>query len=171
MQSIISFCFGTGMSSRLFQRLRERQGLVYNVYTSCSSYKNNGNFGIYVNTSGKNTDKAISSVAEEIKLLVGGGLTEAEIARAKMQLKSNMLFGIENILSVMSACGKYALYTGKPYDIDESIREVERVTADDVMAFCSSGVFDSHVSVAYVGKKRFAEGKNIYADLISALGR
>lgn len=171
VQSIISFCFGTGMSSRLFQRLRERQGLVYNVYTSCSSYKNNGNFGIYVNTSGGNTDKAISSVAEEIKLLVSGGLSEAEIARAKMQLKSNMLFGIENILSVMSACGKYALYTGKPYDIDESIRDVERVTADDVMAFCASGVFDGPLSVAYVGKKRFAEGKDIYADLKTALGR
>lgn len=169
VQSVVSFCFGTGMSSRLFQRLRERQGLVYNVYTSASTYKCNGNFGIYVNTSGGNLDKAVTSVAEEVRELMRGGLTAAEIARAKMQLKSSMLFGIENILSVMSACGKYALYTGKAYDIDENIRLVENVKADDVAKFCSSGVFDKPVSMAYVGKKQFTEGMDIYSDFISAL--
>ena len=156
VQSIVSFCFGTGMSSRLFQRLRERQGLVYNVYTSCSRYKNNGTFGIYVNTSGGNVEKAVSSVADEIRTLVKGGLTEAEIARAKMQLKSSMLFGIENIMSEMSVCGRYALYTGKPYDIDADIRDIDCVTADDVAKFCMSGVFDGPLSLAYVGKKQFA---------------
>lgn len=169
VQSVVSFCFGTGMSSRLFQRLREQQGLVYNVYTSCSTYKRNGNFGIYVNTSGGNLGKAVSSVAEEIKILVRDGLTAAELERAKMQLKSSMLFGIENILSVMSSCGKYALYTGKAYDIDKSIAQVENVTLGDVADFCRSGVFNRPVSVAYVGKKQFVEGKDIYSDLLSGL--
>lgn len=158
VQNVVSFCFGTGMSSRLFQRLRERQGLVYNVYTSCSAYKTNGTFGIYVNTSGGNLERALSSVAEELEELVKNGLTEKEIARAKIQLKSSMLFGIENILSVMSASGKYAMYTGKPYDVDKSIREVEAVTPEKVAEFCASGVFSAPVSMAYVGKGEYVEG-------------
>ena len=171
VQNIVSFCFGTGMSSRLFQSLREKQGLVYNVYTSCSTYKTNGNFGIYVNTSGGNTEKAIKSVGDEIRQLVSGGLTDAELARAKMQLKSSMLFGIENILSVMSACGKYALYTGKAYDVDDNIRKVESVTAEDVFKFCRSGIFDAPVSMAYVGKKQYIDGMDIYGDLTASLYR
>lgn len=164
VQNIVSFCLGTGMSSRLFQSLRERQGLVYNVYTSCSTYMNNGNFGIYINTSGGNVDKAITSVADEIKKLVSDGLTDTEIKRAKMQLKSATLFGIENILSVMSACGKYALYTGRAYDVDKNIRDVEKVTIQDVSDFCRSGVFDKTVSMAYVGKKQFIDNKDPYFD-------
>lgn len=169
VQNIVSFCLGTGMSSRLFQSLRERQGLVYNVYTSCSSYMNNGNFGIYLNTSGGNVDNAIISVADEVKKLVSDGLTGNEIERAKIQLKSSALFNIESILSVMSTCGKYALYTGKAYDVDKNIEDVEKVTIKDVSDFCRSGVFDKPVSMAYVGKKQFIDKKDLYTDFNARL--
>ena len=169
VQNIVSFCLGTGMSSRLFQSLRERQGLVYNVYTSCSSYMNNGNFGIYLNTSGGNVDNAIISVADEVKKLVSDGLTGNEIERAKIQLKSSALFSIESILSVMSTCGKYALYTGKAYDVDKNIEDAEKVTIKDVSDFCRSGVFDKPVSMAYVGKKQFIDKKDLYTDFNARL--
>lgn len=162
VQSIVSFCFGTGMSSRLFQRLREQLGLVYNVYTSASSYKNNGVFGIYLNTSGKNTEKAVAAVKDELDRLVGEGLTDKEIARAKIQLKSSTLFGVENILTMMTACGKYALYTGKPYDIDRAIKEIEQADGDTVREFCRKVFVSTAVSMAYVGKKTYLDGIDIY---------
>lgn len=162
IQSVVSFCFGTGMSSRLFQRLREQLGLVYNVYTSASSYKNNGVFGIYLNTSGKNTEKAIVAVKEELDRLIGSGLTEKEIARAKTQLKSSMLFGMENILTMMTACGKYALYTGKAYDIEKSVREIEQVDETGVRSYCEKYLVATAASMAYVGKKSYISGKDIF---------
>ena len=162
VQSVVSFCFGTGMSSRLFQKLREQLGLVYNVYTSASTYKNNGVFGIYFNTSGKNTEKAVLAVKEEVDSLVADGLGEKEITRAKIQLKSSMLFGVENALTMMTACGKYALYTGKPYDIDAAIRDIESVDGAAVREFCEKIFVRSRASVAYVGKRQYLDGTNVY---------
>lgn len=125
VQNVVSFCFGTGMSSRLFQVLREQKGLVYNVYTACSAYKNNGLFGIYVNTSGKNLAAAADAVRDETEKLREGGLTEEELTRAKIQLKSSMLFSLEDMLSTMNAYGKYALYTRGLYDTDARLKMIE----------------------------------------------
>lgn len=157
VQSVVSFCLGTGMSSRLFQRLREQLGLVYNVYTSSSAYKNNGVFGVYLNTGGKNTVKAVAAVKEEIERLVNDGLTEKEIARAKVQLKSTMLFGVENALTMMTACGRYALYTGKPYDIDKSALDIENVDRKAAFSFCEKYLVPAAASMAYVGKKQYID--------------
>ena len=163
VQSVVSFCLGTGMSSRLFQSLREQKGLVYNVYTSCSSYKNNGVFGIYVNTSGKNLYSAIDAVKEEINKVKRDGLTEEELDRAKMQLKSNTLFALENTLSTMTAYGKYALLTGEGYDVDKHLEEIMSVSPDQTIDFCRKFFDNNALSVSYVGKASYLNNNNLKA--------
>lgn len=155
VQSVVSFCLGTGMSSRLFQVLREQKGLVYNVYTSCSAYKNNGLFGIYVNTGGKNLNAALAAIKDELTVLCEKGLTEEEVARAKMQLKSNSLFAVENMLSTMHAYGKYALYTGKNFSIEENLKRIASVTRGQTAEFCERFFDTSKLSAAYVGKAEY----------------
>ena len=162
VQNVVSFCFGTGMSSRLFQVLREQKGLVYNVYTACSAYKNNGLFGIYVNTSGKNLAAAADAVRDETEKLREGGLTEEELTRAKIQLKSSMLFSLEDMLSTMNAYGKYALYTRGLYDTDARLKMIESVTREQTAEFCRKYFVPGRVSVAYVGKSDCLAGTDLY---------
>ena len=158
VQNVVSFCLGTGMSSRLFQVLREQKGLVYNVYTACSAYKNNGVFGIYVNTSGKNVISAADAVRDELDKLVRDGLSDEELERAKMQLRSGMLFSLENMLSTMNAYGKFALSTGKTYDLEARLASVAAVGRNDAAEFCRKYFTTRDVSVAYVGKAQYPHG-------------
>lgn len=162
VQAILSFCLGVGMSSRLFQVLREQKGLVYNVYTSNSTYKNNGVFGIYVNTSGKNLFAAADAVRDELSKLQKHGLCDEEINRAKTQLRSNLLFSLENMSSVMNANGKYTLYTGRDFDLDKQISEIDRVKSTDVSAFINEIIRTEKATVAYVGKESFLGDENLY---------
>lgn len=162
VQNVVSFCLGTGMSSRLFQVLREQKGLVYNVYTACSAYKNNGVFGVYVNTSGKNVAAAAEAVREEIDKLIRGGLTDEELDRAKTQLRSGMLFSLENMLATMNAYGKYALMTGKAYDLEARLAQVAAVGRGDTAEFCRKYLTSGNVSVAYVGKEQYPHGDALY---------
>lgn len=164
VQSVVSFCLGTGMSSRLFQVLREQKGLVYNVYTSCSAYKNNGLFGIYVNTGGKNLRAAIDAVKDELRKICANGLTDEEVTRAKAQLKSNALFSVENMLSTMLAYGKYALYTGKNYSIEDNLGRIASVTRAQTEEFCKKYFDVSSLSAAYVGKSGYIGDNDISID-------
>lgn len=161
-QNVLSFAMGTGMSSRLFQVLREQKGLVYNVYTSCSAYKNNGTFGIFVNTSGKNLSAALDAVGDELRKVTANGLTEEELTRAKVQLRSNLLFSLENMLSTMSAYGKYALYTGGAYGMDARLKQIERVTGEQVEAFCKEFLIPSKAALSYVGKETYVGNADLY---------
>ena len=164
VQNVVSFCFGMGMSSRLFQVLREQKGLVYNVYTSASAYENNGSFGIYVNTSGKNVAEAVAAVRDEVIKLRRDGLTAEELARAKSQLRSSAIFALENTLSMMNAYGKYTLCTDKVYDFDKRLADIANVTENDVRRFCEKTFDFSKVSAAYVGKAGPLEKTDIYAE-------
>lgn len=164
VQNVVSFCFGMGMSSRLFQVLREQKGLVYNVYTSASAYENNGSFGIYVNTSGKNVAEAVAAVRDEVIKLRSDGLTAEELARAKSQLRSSAIFALENTLSMMNAYGKYTLCTDKVYDFDKRLADIANVTENDVRRFCEKTFDFSKVSAAYVGKAGPLEKTDIYAE-------
>ena len=164
VQNVVSFCFGMGMSSRLFQVLREQKGLVYNVYTSASAYENNGSFGIYVNTSGKNVAEAVAAVRDEVIKLRRDGLIAEELARAKSQLRSSAIFALENTLSMMNAYGKYTLCTDKVYDFDKRLADIANVTENDVRRFCEKTFDFSKVSAAYVGKAGPLEKTDIYAE-------
>ncbi len=144
---------GGGMSSRLFQSLREQQGLAYSVYASPSVYAHNGTLAIYLNISDYNTQKAVSAVKEEIDKILDKGITQEELERTKVQLKSSLVFSSESVHSIMNVMGKNALLLGEVYDIDKKIQEINALTKDSVDGFARE-IFDfAKVNVAYVGKK------------------
>lgn len=155
--ALTSVAFGGGMSSRLFQSVRERKGLAYSVYSSPSAYKETGAFNIYLNISEENTDKVLSAVREEIDLLTDKGLTEEELERSKVQLKSSLVFSGENVQSVMSSSGKAMLGNDEIYDFDKKIAQIDAVTPSDVLDYVRKTFDYSKMNAAYVGKKTTAD--------------
>lgn len=155
--ALTSVAFGGGMSSRLFQSVRERKGLAYSVYSSPSAYKETGAFNIYLNISEENTDKVLSAVREEIDLLTDKGLTEEELERSKVQLKSSLVFSGENVQSVMSSSGKAMLGNDEIYDFDKKIAQIDAVTPSDVIDYVRKTFDYSKMNAAYVGKKTKAD--------------
>lgn len=152
VQAILNVILGGGMSSRLFQHIREQLGLAYSVYTSPTSYYDNGSFNIFLNITHTNTEKAVTAVKNEIDRLLKSGINNEEFNRAKAQIKSSLVFGQESVQTVMSSVGKYCLMTNQSYDVDERIAEINNVNLDDVISFANN-LFSKPVSAVYVGKK------------------
>ena len=144
---------GGGMSSRLFQSVRERQGLAYSVYSSPSVFSNAGTYEISLNISKENTEKSVKAVKEEIDKFLCDGITQSELERTKVQLKSSTVFGNESAMNVMIANGKKMLLTGKLVNIDEIIEEIGALTKNDVDSVAKTVLDYSKVCSAYVGKE------------------
>lgn len=156
-QSALNMLLGGGMSSRLFQAVREQQGLAYSVYSSASAFQNNGAFVVYLNITEKNTAQAVTAVKTEIRRLLRDGIDAEEFERAKAQLKSSLVFGQESCQSMMMATGKLLLLCDAVYDIDTRLRDIDALTVDSVFAFAER-LFDfDRVSAAYVGKSYDAD--------------
>jgi len=153
VQSVFSCLFGGGMSSRLFQSVRERLGLAYSIYTSCAAYDGTGLFGIYLNNSPSNTVKAISAIKSEIDLLLDKGIIEEEFNRAKIQIISSMVFSNESMQSIMIGNGKNLLRGDGLLNVDEKIALIEGVTLSDVNEFARRTLDCNKLSAAYVGKE------------------
>ena len=144
--------FGGGMSSRLFQSVREQQGLAYSVYATQSIFADSGILDICLNISRENTEKAVRAVKEEIDKLVSDGITQSELDRAKVQLKSSLVFGNENVLSLMVANGKRLLLCDKIDDIDETIKSINALTVGEINDVARALFNYDKVCAAYVGK-------------------
>ena len=150
---VLNTCFGGGMSSRLFQSVRETHGLAYSVYSYPSAYSQNGYTTIFSATAPEKVEKMIEVLQNEVKLLIEKGLTEAEFLRAREQLKGAYVLAQESTASLMNLYGRYALMTGKEFDFDEQIAKIQNVTMADVNQAIKD-VFDfSKMSTAYVGRK------------------
>ncbi len=138
---LMTLIFGMGMSSRLFQSVREKLGLCYTVEGYPSAYEGNGAFVIYLATSPSNAVKAARAVRREIDLLLETGVTDDELAKAKQQLKTSLVLGQESTASMMRTFGTYAMMTGKLYDLSGRIEEIDGAGSEEVMA-AARYVFD-----------------------------
>jgi len=156
IQNVLNVIAGGGMSSRLFQRVREQLGLAYSVYTGSSGHINNGSFNVILNISPENTTKALSAVFEELKGIKSGNITKQEVERAKIQLKSSLIFGRENVSSVMIANGRMLLLANEVYDIEKRIAEIDAVTVLDTNVFANKIFTPQKMCSAYVGRKHGA---------------
>lgn len=152
-QMLVNTLVGGGMSSRLFQEIREKSGLAYNVYTYPSSYVNNGMMSIYIGTNPDSATKAVELTKNVINKLRKDGLGEAEFDRGVQQLVGAYVLGQESTGSMMRVLSKYALYNNELFDIDSKLKKINSITlkqANDVI----ERIYDlSKASVAYVGKK------------------
>ncbi|MBO4594789.1 MAG: insulinase family protein [Clostridia bacterium] len=149
--SVVNNVFGGGMSSRLFQRIREKAGLCYSVYSYPSQYRDCGVIEIYSGVKTESRDLAASAIIEEIEKFRKNGMTEREFVRGKEQVKSAFVFGKESTASLMLLYGKYYLFFDQIFDFDEKIKRIESITINDANDLIR-GLFDTDkISTATLG--------------------
>src|SRR5262249_7616053 len=130
---LMNLALGGGMSSRLFQEIRERRGKAYSVYSFLSGYRDSGYVGVYVGTSADARREVLATIRQELARVVRAGLEPAELARAKTQMKGSMLLGLETSDSRMSRIAKNEIYYGRDVPIAEVAARFDAVTNDDVL--------------------------------------
>jgi predicted Zn-dependent peptidase len=141
---------GGGMSSRLFQQVREERGLCYSVYSWASTYQDAGCAGIYAGTAPSRVGELLSVIDDEVAKLVASGVTEAEMAVAKGCIEGSMVLGLEDSGSRMARLGRSLMARDEIVTVAEQLDRVQAVTADDVAAVASR-VFGGDRSLALVG--------------------
>ena len=129
---LLNNTIGGGMSSRLFQEIREKRGLAYSVYSYHTSYADSGLFTVYAGTAPKQTQDVYDLTMEMLSDVAAKGLSEAEISRGKEQLKGNLILSLESTSSRMNRIGKNELMLGRHYSLDDMLARIDRVTLDDV---------------------------------------
>ncbi len=129
--SVMSTLFGGGMSSRLFQEVREKRGLVYAIYSFVSSYKDGGVFGIYAGTGANEVAELMPVICDEIAKLADG-VDEAETARSRAQLKASILMGRESTSSRAEQLARQLMVFGRPLPVDEIVAGIEAVDVERV---------------------------------------
>lgn len=122
---------GGGMSSRLFQEIREKRGLAYSVYSYHSAHMDSGQFTIYAGTAPKQTEEVLKVTIEMMGNLLQQGLSESELKKGKEQLKGSLILSLESTSSRMNRLGKNELLHGRHFTLDEIIERIEAVTMDD----------------------------------------
>lgn len=130
---VLNNALGGGMSSRLFQKIREESGLAYSVYTSAASYKDIGIYSIYAGLAPENLEKTVEIIHEELSSLVQNGLSEDEISRAKEQIRGSVILSGESVSSHMNTMGKGMLLSGRVREEDELLEKISAVTAEDIL--------------------------------------
>lgn len=128
---IINAIFGAGVSSRLFQGIREKRGLAYSIYSFIASYIDTGLFGVYAGTSKKKVSEVINLIVNEFKGLKDT-ISEEELKRAKEQIKGNLILGLESTSNRMQNIARQEIYYGKYYSPDEVMRLIDAVTLGQV---------------------------------------
>lgn len=134
---LLNAILGGGMSSRLFQEIRERRGHAYSVYSFLSSYRDAGYLGVYVGTSPQWVDEVVAVITGELDGLAREGVRPDELARAKTQLKGNMLLGLETSDSRMSRVAKNEIYHQRDVPIGELSAGIDAATREDLIAFAA----------------------------------
>jgi predicted Zn-dependent peptidase len=129
---VLNAALGGGMSSRLFQEVREKRGLAYSVYSFASQHSDTGMWATYIGCLPAKADEVLAICQEEIAKVIAGGLTGAELDRGKGQLRGSLVLGLEDPSSRMSRLGKSELVYSRLEPVDEVLASIEAVTHDDV---------------------------------------
>ncbi len=148
--NILASVVGGGMTSRLYQKIREQQGLAYTVYAYPSYYSQGGTFEIYAGLSAENIDKTCGIVSDELNGLLQDGITDKELARASVQAVNSLYMNVESSMTLMRLYGRSVLKFNEVFDIDKEIQAYKSVTVDDVNAVARQVFSAAHAS-SYVG--------------------
>ncbi|OJX77160.1 pitrilysin family protein [Leifsonia sp. 71-9] len=148
--SVLNSVLGGGMSSRLFQEIRERRGLAYAVYSFSGSYSDAGVFGLYAGCAPAKARQVADLMLDELHRLADGGITPDELRRAVGQLSGGAALALEDSDTRMSRLGRAEITLGEFADLDESLRRLHLVTADDVRDLARD-LADRPISVSAVG--------------------
>jgi predicted Zn-dependent peptidase len=148
---ILNTLLGGGMSSRLFQNIRERQGLAYAIYSDLNPYRDTGCLSIYAGTSRESASKVVQSVVSEFKKLKSEVVPEEELRRSKDQLKGSLMLSLESSTARMSNLARQDMYFDRFYGMDELIEKIEAVTAADLQEMANDFFRTESIAVTVLG--------------------
>lgn len=161
---LLSSILGGGMSSRLFQQVREKRGLVYSIYSFYDAFHDDGLFGIYAGTSPEHLDELMPVVLDEIKGVMDR-ITPEELARSKAQIKAGVLMSRESTLTRADQQARYILNFGRPFDVEKLVTGMDAVTGEDI-ATLAREIFRTTPTLAMIGD---AGGLMSYDDIKTRL--
>ena len=151
---VLNTVLGGGMSSRLFQNIREKQGLAYAVYSELNLFSDTGCFMVYAGTAVETATQVVSSVIEEFRHLKQELIGEEELRRAKDHLKGSLMLSLESTSSRMSNLARQELYFDRFMSLDEMLESIETVTRDEVQRIAQEFFREESIALAMLGRLR-----------------
>jgi predicted Zn-dependent peptidase len=148
---ILNTLLGGGMSSRLFQNIRERQGLAYAIYSDLNPYRDTGCLSVYAGTSRESAGKVVQSIVSEFRKLKTETVPPEELRRAKDQLKGSLMLSLESSTARMSNLARQEMYFDRFYTLDELIDKIEGVTAEELKELAEQFFHTDSIAVTVLG--------------------
>jgi predicted Zn-dependent peptidase len=149
---ILNTVLGGGMSSRLFQTIREERGMAYSIYSDLSPYRDTGTLCVYAGTSASKALEVVDLILAEFRNLKETPLTQEELTRAKDQLKGNLLLGLESSNARMANLARQEMYFHHFFTVDELIARVDEVDAAQVQTMARRLFDPEHIAVTLLGR-------------------
>lgn len=148
---VLNTVLGGGMSSRLFQNVRERQGLAYSVFSDLNPYRDTGCLSVYAGTSRESAPRVVQSVVAEFHRMKAEEVPADELRRAKDQLKGSLMLSLESSTARMSNLARQEMYFGRFFTMDEIIARIEAVTAEDIVQLANEFFQPAQIAVTVLG--------------------
>lgn len=164
---LLSSLYGGGMSSRLFQRVREERGLCYSIFSFTQLYSDSGLFGVYAGTAPQQMDELLEVAAASLAELTAA-VGSDELARAKAQLKAAVLMGRDSVAGMTDSLARQILLFGGPQSAEELIGQIEAVSAADISAMARRLLSGPGPALSVVGPKHSLMGNDQLARLLAA---
>ncbi|MBM3813717.1 MAG: insulinase family protein [Acidimicrobiia bacterium] len=149
---VLNTLLGGSMSSRLFQNIREKRGLVYAVFSDLNMYKDSGCLGVYAGTGRETVQEVIQLVLEEFRRLKEEPVSEEELLRGKNHLKGSLMLGLESTSSRMTNLARQQLYYGRFFSLDEIIEKIDAVTAAEIQQVAQDFFRPDRLSLTALGQ-------------------
>nr|MDA3937513.1 pitrilysin family protein [Actinomycetota bacterium] len=148
--SVVDTVLGGGMSSRLFQEIREKRGLAYAVYSFHALYQDTGQWAVYAGTRPGNAEEVVGMIRAELDRVATDGITDEELLRAQNAIKGHIVLGMESTRNRMARLGKNAVIGGELLAVDEVVRRIDAVTMTDVRRV-TADVLEADATLAMIG--------------------
>ena len=149
--AVLNNLLGGGMSSRLFQNIREKRGLAYAVFSEITPYSDAGMFTVYAGTAKETVDEVLDLSIAEFRSMKESPVTEEELLRAKNHLKGSLMLSLESTSSRMSNLARQELYFGRFYSLDEILASIDAVTREDVQTLAREFFRPEQISATVLG--------------------
>jgi predicted Zn-dependent peptidase len=148
---IMNTLLGGGMSSRLFQNIRENRGLAYSVFSELTPYRDTGCLSVYAGTAIETAKKVVELILQEFRALKDEPVSVEELRRAKDNLKGSLMLGLESTSSRMANLARQELYFGRFFSLDELLESIEAVTAAEVQKIAQELFEPRHIALTMLG--------------------
>ena len=158
---VLENILGGGMSSRLFQKIREEKGLAYSVYSYHSLYQETGSLCIYVGTRPSNVNQVVEIINSQLSDIVKNGVTKDELDRAKEHLKGQLLLSLESTKSRMTRLGKSELVHGEILSVDQLVKRIVQVDSDDIRQLAGEIFQPQRMVLTVIGWVKKADLKKV----------